>query len=58
VLTYGTVVRAHDLGNGHYEVALQFTDIDDTVRDEIIQYALNRQRDIIRNMREQRGTDV
>jgi hypothetical protein len=57
ILTYGDVTRVLDLGKGEYEVALQFTDMDDEVRDELIQYALKRQREIIRKQREQRGND-
>jgi hypothetical protein len=57
ILTYGDVTRVLDLGNGEYEVALQFTDMDDEVRDELIQYALKRQREIIRKQREQRGNN-
>jgi c-di-GMP-binding flagellar brake protein YcgR len=52
LLLYGSVVRAEDAGEGETEIALQFTDIDDELRDEIIQYALMRQRDIIRKSRE------
>ncbi len=54
IITYGNVVRAKDIGNGQYEVALHFTDIEDEVRDEIIQYTLKRQREIIRRQRKQR----
>lgn len=55
IITYGNVVRAKDLGNGQYEVALHFTDIEDEVRDEIIQYTMKRQRELIRRQRKQRG---
>ncbi len=55
IITYGTVVRTKDLGNGQYEVALHFTDIEDEVRDEIIQYTLKRQRELIRRQRQRRG---
>lgn len=55
IITYGSVVRSKDLGNGQYEVALHFTDIEDEVRDEIIQYTLKRQRELIRRQRQQRG---
>jgi hypothetical protein len=57
IITYGSVVRSKDLGNGQYEVALHFKDIEDEVRDEIIQYTLKRQREIIRRQRQQRGED-
>lgn len=55
IITYGSVVRSRDLGDGKYEVALHFTDIEDEVRDEIIQYTLKRQRELIRKQRKQRG---
>lgn len=55
IITYGSVVRSKDLGNNQYEVALHFTDIEDEVRDEIIQYTLKRQRELIRRQRQQRG---
>jgi hypothetical protein len=52
LLVYGSVVRADDAGNGETEIALQFTDISEDLREEIIQYALTRQREIIRKSRE------
>lgn len=55
IITYGSVVKSRDLGDGQYEVALHFTDIEDEVRDEIIQYTLKRQRELIRKQRKQRG---
>lgn len=55
IITYGNVVRVKEIGNGQYEVALHFTDIEDEVRDEIIQYTLKRQRELIRRQRQQRG---
>jgi hypothetical protein len=57
VLTHGEIVRVRDLGNHEYEVGVHFADMDDDVRDEIIQYALKRQRDLIRSLRQQSGND-
>jgi c-di-GMP-binding flagellar brake protein YcgR len=51
ILTYGNVVRVNDAGNGQYEIALHFLDMEDEVRNEIIKYAVKRQRDIIRKQR-------
>lgn len=51
ILAYGEVVRVHALEDGTYELAVQFTDMDDEVRDAIIQYALKRQREIIRRQK-------
>lgn len=53
ILTYGNIVQVKDLGNGEYEVALHFSDMDDEVKDEIIQYALKRQREILRKHKQQ-----
>ncbi len=58
IITYGRVVRAIDTGCGQYKIAVSFKDIEDEVKDEIIQYTLNRQRDIIRNQRKNRGHNV
>jgi hypothetical protein len=58
ILTYGTVVRVNGLDGGQYEIGLHFSEMDDDVRDEIIQYTLKRQREVIRKRRQQRGTDV
>jgi len=53
ILTYANVVRVNDRGNGQYEVSLHFSDIDEEVREELIRYAINRQREIIRKDRQQ-----
>ncbi|MEW6417003.1 MAG: PilZ domain-containing protein [Nitrospirota bacterium] len=48
ILTYGNVVRANSIGDGKYEVALHFSDMNDEVREKIIQHILKRQRGIMR----------
>ena len=48
IVAYGEVVRAADLGHGNCEVALQFINMDDDVRNEVIQYTFKRQREINR----------
>jgi hypothetical protein len=53
--TYGRVVRVRDIGNEEYEVGLQFFDMEDDVRDEIIRYTLQRQREVMLKERQQRG---
>ena len=53
VLAHGNVVRVNDIGNGQYEVSLHFSDVDEEVREELIRYAINRQREIIRKERQQ-----
>jgi len=51
VLVYGDIIRIDDMGEGENEIAVRFFDIGDDLRDEIIQYSLTRQREIIRNSR-------
>jgi hypothetical protein len=48
VITFGEVVRATPIDQHSSEVAVKFINMDDDVRDEIIQYTLKRQREIIR----------
>lgn len=52
IVTYGDVVRTNDIGNGQYEVSVHFSDMDEEVREEIIRYAINRQRELIRKERQ------
>jgi hypothetical protein len=54
IVLYGAVVRLGEISSGEYEVAIDFTDMDDEVRDVINYYTLKRQREIIRR---QRGYD-
>lgn len=58
ILTYGKVVRAIDMGNKQYKTAISFEDIEDEIRDEIIQYTLRYQRDIIKKQRNKREQNV
>jgi hypothetical protein len=51
VLVYGSIIRVDDMGGGESEIALRFYNISDDLRDDIIQYSLMRQREIIRNSR-------
>lgn len=51
MLLYGSIIRVGDMGGGEYEIALRFNGISDDLRDEIIQYSLMRQREIIRDSR-------
>ena len=57
ILAYGDIVRVKDAGKGEYDVAVHFTEMDDEVRDEIIQYALNRQREQLKARRQQSGNN-
>jgi len=57
IVTYGKVVRVTQSECGQYNVALSFKDIEDEIRDEIIQYTLKRQRDIMKRQRMKKGLD-
>lgn len=51
ILTYGEVVRVREVEKGGrtvYETALKFTEMTEEVREEIIQYTLKRQREVIK----------
>ncbi|MBI5409981.1 MAG: PilZ domain-containing protein [Nitrospirae bacterium] len=52
VFAYGEVKRIKSLGDGSYEVALEYLNMTESVRNEIIQYAFNHQREEIRKSRE------
>ncbi len=54
VFAYGKVMRVRDLGENHHEVALEFLNMADSVRNEIIQYTLAHQRETIRKKKEAR----
>ena len=51
VLVYGNIIRVDEMDGGENDIALRFFDISDDLRDEIIQYSLMRQREIIRTSR-------
>ncbi len=48
VFAYGEVLRAVPLDNGKYDVALEYLNMSESVKNEIIQYAFAHQRDTIR----------
>jgi c-di-GMP-binding flagellar brake protein YcgR len=48
IAVYGKVLRTENLGEGRFSVAVQFSEIDETVQDVINRYTLKRQREIIR----------
>ncbi|MEW6601695.1 MAG: PilZ domain-containing protein, partial [Nitrospirota bacterium] len=52
VFAYGEVKRVKKTGDGKYEVALEYLNMDDSVRNEIIQYTLSHQRETIRKIKE------
>ncbi len=52
VFAYGEVKRVKVLDDQTYEIALEYLNMGETVRSEIIQYTLDHQRETIRKMRE------
>lgn len=48
VVTYGRVIRVDKGAEGEYCVAVNFEELEEDVREEIIQYTINRQREVIR----------
>jgi len=52
IFAYGKVVRARKLENNKYEVALEYLNMTESVRNEIIQYTLSHQREMIRKLKE------
>ncbi|MBF0608534.1 MAG: PilZ domain-containing protein [Candidatus Magnetobacterium sp. LHC-1] len=53
VIVYGVVVRVRDLKTiANSEIAITFIDMEEDVRDELLQYTLKRQREILRRQRE------
>ena len=56
VFAYGEVKRVKSLDNDAFEVALEYLNMGESVRNEIIQYTLSHQRETIRKLKET-GTD-
>jgi hypothetical protein len=52
LIVYGNVVMVACLQTGECEVSINFVNLEEDVRDEIIQYTLNRQREILRKQRD------
>ena len=52
VFAYGEVKRVRELDDKKFEVALEYLNMGDSVRDEIIQYTLSNQRETIRKTKE------
>lgn len=55
IITHTRAVRVEDLGRGRYDVALDFASMDAAVQDFIIRYAMDRQRDLLKQRRGQGG---
>ncbi len=58
IVTYGRVIRTVETGRGQYKIAVSLGDIEDEIKEEIIQYTLNRQRDIMKRQRKNREHNV
>ena len=52
VFAYGEVKRAIPLEDGKYDIALEYINMSDSVKNEIIQYAFAQQRDSIRKIKD------
>ena len=52
VFAYGEVKRVRDIGNGKHEVAIEYVNMSESVRNEIIQYTLSHQRETIKKFKE------
>lgn len=52
ILAFGRVVRVDKTDADTYELALHFDEMDEDIREEIIQYTLKRQRELIRSQRQ------
>lgn len=51
VFAYGEVKRVHELDNNKYEVAIEYVNMSDAVRNEIIQYTLSHQRETLKKFK-------
>jgi c-di-GMP-binding flagellar brake protein YcgR len=51
VFAYGEVIRAVPLEDGKYEIALDYINMSESVKNEIIQYAFAQQRETIRKIK-------
>jgi len=57
VFAYGAVKRVKELDNGTYEISLEYLNMNDSVRKEIIQYTLSYQRETIKKFKETSDTE-
>lgn len=55
IVCYGNVVRASERKDGRYDIALQFSDMDDDVREKIIYHVLDRQRRLVSQQVQKNG---
>lgn len=54
VFGYGEVKRVDSIGDNKYEVAIEYLNMDESVRNEIIQYTISHQRESMKRMRQSR----
>lgn len=57
VFAYGEVKRVTVLDNKTYEIALEYLNMGESVRNEIIQYTMNHQRETIKRLRESNSNE-
>lgn len=58
IVAYGNVVRVDVIDDDKYDIALIFSHMNDDVREEIIRYTINRQREIIKKHKNETGNDI
>jgi hypothetical protein len=57
VFAYGKVIRVKSVGGNQFEVSLEYLNMADSVRNEIVQYTLAHQRETIRKIKESEGNE-
>jgi hypothetical protein len=57
IIIVGRVIRIKALEDGHYELGLEFQELDEEVREELIQYSLKQQRKALLAQRQKRGNN-
>lgn len=58
ILAYSNVVRVDAIDDDKYDIALIFSHMNDDVREEIIRYTINRQREIIKKHKSETGNEM
>jgi hypothetical protein len=58
IVAYSNVVRVDATKDDKYDIALIFSHMNDDVREEIIRYTINRQREIIKKHKSETGNDI
>jgi hypothetical protein len=51
IVTYGNITRSDEVDNLNHEIAIQFNEVEDEVRDILSYYTIKRQRELIMKQR-------